>query len=40
MPSPVYHINVRGRDIGGTQRCVTKEDALELRYKAPKEGTA
>lgn len=33
MPTPVYHINVRGRDIGGTHRCATKEEAQELYDK-------
>lgn len=33
MPTPVYHINVRGRDIGGTHRCATKEEADELYTK-------
>ncbi len=33
MPTPVYSINVRGRDIGGTHRCATKEEAQELYDK-------
>lgn len=30
MPTPIYSITVRGRDLGGSHRCNTKEEAQSI----------
>ena len=30
MPTPIYSIAVRGRDLGGQHRCATKEEAQSV----------
>lgn len=30
MPTPIYSIQVRGRDMNGSHRCATKEEAQSL----------
>lgn len=30
MPNPIYSISVRGRDLGGQHRCLSKEEAQSI----------